>query len=173
VTKPHTIEFRGPTRRTAERRPIALPGRITWRDARGMTRFASVTARNVSDSGAYLDCRGSDAIPLYRLVYLQFEREVRDVAELPSPLRDGRVLSAVFRIGPCDPSTGTPSGYALRFLVEPPRTRPDASLTDTHPPERAHRYAGSDLSMDMTRSHQDTLGITAASSLSHADAVSV
>ncbi len=174
MTKPRAaIEFLGPTRRTAERRQIALPGRLTWRDSRGMTRFASVTARDVSDSGAYLDCRGADAIPLYRLVYLQFEREARDVPELPSPLRDGRVLSAVFRVGPCDPSTGTPSGYALRFLLEPARTRQDAGLAATHQPERAHRFAGNDLSLDMTGAHLDGLAITTAADLSSPDAVSL
>ena len=78
-----SLEFRGPTRRTAERQQIAVPGRITWRDSRGMTRFASVVARDVSASGAYLDCRGADAIPLYRLVYLQLERGVREASDLP------------------------------------------------------------------------------------------
>jgi hypothetical protein len=39
--------------------------------------------------------------------------------QLPMKLREGRVLSAVWRVAPCRRSTGTPSGYALRFLVEP------------------------------------------------------
>ena len=110
-----------------------------------MARFASVIARDVSASGAYLDSRGADAIPLYRLVYLQFERGVRDGAELPSPLRDGRVLSAIFRVGPCDPV----NGHAVR--VRPalsgwnPRDSPGHGHTaDTHQRERAHLYAGSD-----------------------------
>jgi hypothetical protein len=84
-----------------------------------MTRFASVVTRDVSEGGVYLECRGADAIPMYRLVYLQLEREVRDAMRVPPALRDGRVLSAVFRVGAAAPSTGTPSGYALRFLVEP------------------------------------------------------
>jgi hypothetical protein len=29
------------------------------------------------------------------------------------------VLSAVYRVGPCEPATGAPSGYALRLLVDP------------------------------------------------------
>ena len=175
VTQPRAAspEFPGPTRRTAERRQIMLPGRITWRDSRGMTRFASVTARDVSASGAYLDCRGADAIPLYRLVYLQFERGVREVPDLPSPLRDGRVLSAVFRVGPCDPSTGTPSGYALRFLVEPARPRPDAGGTAGEARERAHAYAGTDLSMDLTGSPMDRLSMSNPADRPGADAVSV
>ena len=53
----------GPTRRTAERHPVALPGRVTWRDSRGMTRFASVVTRDVSDSGVYLECRGRRCHP--------------------------------------------------------------------------------------------------------------
>jgi hypothetical protein len=84
-----------------------------------MPRFASVMTRNVSDEGVYLECRGGEPIPLFRLVYLQLEREGREVAELPSALKDGRVLSAVYRVGPCEPATGAPSGYALRLLVDP------------------------------------------------------
>jgi hypothetical protein len=103
----------------AERLAVNVPGRVTWRDTRGMTRFASVITKDVSESGVYLECRGSDAIPLYRLVYLQLEREARDLAGLPAALRDGRVLSAVYRVGPRESATGTPSGYALRLLVEP------------------------------------------------------
>ncbi len=105
--------------RRAERLPVNVPGRLTWKDARGMPRFASVMTRNVSDEGVYLECRGGEPIPLFRLVYLQLEREGREVAELPSALKDGRVLSAVYRVGPCEPSTGAPSGYALRLLVDP------------------------------------------------------
>jgi hypothetical protein len=105
--------------RTTERQHLSVPGRLTWRDARGMPRFATVITRDISDQGVYLECRASDAIPLYRLVYLQLERDARDVAGLPPALRDGRVLSAVYRVGPCEPSTGTPSGYALRLLVDP------------------------------------------------------
>jgi hypothetical protein len=109
------------TRRIAERARIIVPGRLTWRDSRGMTRFATIVTRDVSESGVYLECRGSDAIPLYRLVYLQLERVARETDGLPPALRDGRVLSAVYRIGPCEPTTGTPSGYALRLLTEPRR----------------------------------------------------
>jgi hypothetical protein len=177
VTKPRaaSIDFRGPTRRSAERQQIAVPGRLTWRDSRGMTRFASVMARDVSASGAYLECRGGDAIPLYRLVYLQLERDVREAGTLPSPLREGRVLSAVFRVGPCDPSTGTPSGYALRFLVEPARARPDGGSTagDTHQRERAGPYAGDDLSLSVSGSHLDGLERSRARDISGAGAASV
>lgn len=111
------------SRRTAERHRVSIAGRLTWRDARGMTRFASVVTKDISASGVYLECRGGDAIPLYRLVYLQLEREARESMAVPSALRDGRVLSAVFRVGPAQPATGTPSGYALRLLVDPPAQR--------------------------------------------------
>ena len=105
--------------RRAQRLPVMVPGRLTWKDARGMPRFASVMTRNVSDEGVYLECRGGEPIPLFRLVYLQLEREGRETADLPPSLKDGRVLSAVYRVGPCEPSTGAPSGYALRLLVDP------------------------------------------------------
>jgi hypothetical protein len=106
-----------PTRRASERRRVQVPGRVTWRDARGMTRFASVILRDVSDHGAYLECGAADPIPMYRLVYLQLEREGRDTS-LPPPLVQGRVLAAVYRVGPRDTATGTPAGYALRFVLE-------------------------------------------------------
>jgi hypothetical protein len=91
-----------------------------------MTRFATVVTRDVSEQGAYLECRGSQAIPLHRLVYLQLEREARDCETLPRPLRDGRVLSAIYRVGPSEPTTGTPSGYAVRLLIEPQTGRRSA-----------------------------------------------
>jgi hypothetical protein len=36
-------------------------------------------------------------------------------------LRQGKVLSAVYRVGPYKAATGTPHGYALRLLIEPGR----------------------------------------------------
>jgi hypothetical protein len=101
-----------------ERRSVSVPARLTWKDASGAVRFASVMTRDVSDSGVFVECEAGAAIPLYRLVHLQVERSTQH-AELPSRLREGRVLSAVWRVAPCRRSTGTPSGYALRFLVEP------------------------------------------------------
>ena len=113
------IQSLAETRRTTERNAVRIAGRVTWRDSRGMTRFATVITKDVSEHGAYLECRGSQAIPLHRLVYLQLEREARDCQHVPRALRDGRVLSAVYRVGPSEPTTGTPSGYAVRLLVEP------------------------------------------------------
>ena len=139
VNKPRYTAL-GPTRRTAERHSLALPGRVTWRDSRGMTRFASVVTRDVSDSGVYLECRGADAIPLYRLVYLQLERGTRELATLPSPLRDGRVL---------------------RLLVEPSRGRADAgpaALDNLHL-ERTCVYIPADLPIELAGHHPDELTI--------------
>ena len=114
----HSAQPRRPRR--SDRQPLNVPGRLTWRDARGIPRFATVVTRNVSADGVYLECRGGEPIPLYRLVYLQIERDERETSALPPSLKDGRVLSAVYRVGPCEPTTGMPSGYALRLLVDPP-----------------------------------------------------
>ena len=149
----------GAARRTAERYPLALPGRVTWRDSRGMTRFASVVTRDVSDSGVYLECRGADAIPLYRLVYLQLDRGTRDS---PGSLRRCATAACCRRCtasGPCEPTTGTPSGYALRLLVEPSRLRVDVSSPiETLHLERAHLFNVSDLGLDLS-ARPDDLGI--------------
>lgn len=75
--------------------------------------------RDVSEAGVFVECDAVAAIPLFRLVHLQVERSTRHADQLPSRLREGRVLSAVWRVAPCRRSTGTPAGYALRFLVEP------------------------------------------------------
>lgn len=109
------------TQRSSERVNVCLPARITWKDASGAVRFASVMTRDVSDAGAFVECDAGAAIPLYRLVHLQIERSSAANQQLPARLREGRVLAAVWRVGPCRRSTGTPSGYALRFLVEPMR----------------------------------------------------
>jgi hypothetical protein len=106
-------------RRPAERTRVALRARLTWKDTSGAVRFASVVTRDVSDSGAFVEADCAVSIPLYRLVHLQIERDARLGSAVPQRLRDGRVLSAVWRVGPCRRSTGTPDGYALRFLVEP------------------------------------------------------
>jgi hypothetical protein len=59
-------------------------------------------------------------IPLYRLVQLQLEREVRDADGLPFALRQGRILSAVYRVTPAT-QQGRPQGLALRLMVDPKR----------------------------------------------------
>lgn len=105
--------------RRAERRPLALPGRVTWKDSRGATRFASVLTRNVSETGVFIEWGEPASIPMYRLVSFQLEREARNADGVPEVLRSGKVLSAVYRLGAFQRSTGTPDGYGLRLLVEP------------------------------------------------------
>ena len=108
-------------KRTSERRRIALPGQIVWKDARGTTRMAPVVTRDVSENGVSVECMGGSPIPRFRLVYFQIDREARNRPDLPAALRKSSVLSAVFRVGPCQQATGAPSDYALRLLVEPER----------------------------------------------------
>jgi hypothetical protein len=78
--------------------------------------------RDVSDVDAFVECQVPASIPLYRLVHFQVERPARNVGELPRALQAGKVLSAVYRVGPYKSSTGTPQGYALRLLVDPVRS---------------------------------------------------
>ena len=110
----------GSTRATA---PAAttLNARLTWKDANGAVRFTSVRTREVTDTGAVVECDAGVALPLYRLVHLQVEKSAREWVELPQPLRNGRVLSAVWKVAPCRPATGTPGGYALRFMTAAPQ----------------------------------------------------
>ena len=107
-------------KRGTERRLVALPARLTWKDQRGTTRFASVVARNVSDFGVYVECQSPVSIPLFRLVQFQLERDVRDAGLVPDTLQQGRVLSAVYRVSP--PSASQPMGLALRLMVDPRRS---------------------------------------------------
>jgi hypothetical protein len=106
-------------RRSAERRKLTLSARLTWKDATGAVRFVSVKTRDISEAGAFVEADAAAAIPLYRLVHVQLERNARETAGVPELLRDGRILSAVWRVAPCKSTTGTPAGYALRFLVDP------------------------------------------------------
>lgn len=104
--------------RMAERRQLTLPARLTWKDQRGATRFATVVTRNVSEFGVYVECHSTLSIPLFRLVQFQLERDSRDEL-VPESLRHGRVLSAVYRVSPASPSR--PQGLALRLMVDPKR----------------------------------------------------
>jgi hypothetical protein len=108
------------TQRAAERTTVAIPARLTWKDQRGTTRFASVVARNVSEIGVYVECQSAVSIPLYRLVQFQIERDAPGTDPLPVPLRHGRVLSAVYRVTPAT-RAGAPQAIALRLMVEPKR----------------------------------------------------
>jgi hypothetical protein len=116
-TDPPTPTRTDVNKRGTERRPVTLPARLTWKDQRGATRFATVVARNVSDFGVFVECQSPVTIPLYRLVQFQFERDARELDGVQ--LLQGRVLSAVYRVSP--PTAKQPQGLALRLMVEPRR----------------------------------------------------
>lgn len=118
VTRPSSSAA-APNPRIGNRRQLRVPGRLTWRDASGALRFVSVMTRDVSDVDAFVECQVPASIPLYRLVHFQIEQPGRDNGLLPPVLQQGKVLSAVYRVGPYRSATGTPQGYALRLLVEP------------------------------------------------------
>jgi len=108
-------------KRTSDRHRVSVPGQIIWKDAKGMTKMASVSTRDVSEHGVSVDCQAGTTIPLYRLVYFQVDRSARLRSDLPAILRKSSVLSAIFRVGPINDVTGAPAEYALRLLVEPDR----------------------------------------------------
>ena len=103
--------------RGAERRAIIMPARLAWKDQRGTDRFASVVTRDVSDLGIFIESPKSLSIPLYRLVHFQIEPSVRAIYELPRSLRQGRILTAVYRVLPANQDTQY--GMALRLMVDP------------------------------------------------------
>jgi hypothetical protein len=106
-----------------------LPARLTWKDQRGSTRFAAVVTRDVSELGVYVECQTPVSIPLYRLVQFQLERDVREPSDLPQSLRQGRLLSAVYRVQPPTRSGGR-QGLALRLLVDPRRRAQPSAAAD-------------------------------------------
>jgi hypothetical protein len=114
-----------------------LPARLTWKDQRGSTRFASVVTRDVSEFGVFIECTSPLSIPLYRLVQFQLERDARELDDVPQSLRQGRLLAAVYRVH--QPSrAGGRQGIALRLMVDPRRraTAPpfdaDSAVTSQH-----------------------------------------
>lgn len=113
--------------RTADRQPVTLPARLTWKDQRGTTRFATVVTRNISKFGVYVECHSPVSIPLFRLVQFQLERDARPGEPLPESLKQGRILSAVYRVSPASPSR--PQGLALRLMVDPKRAATPASAS--------------------------------------------
>ena len=105
--------------RAAERHALTLPARLAWKDQRGISRFASVVTRDVSDYGVFVECHSALSIPLYRLVQFEVEPTAHELNELPESLRQGRILSAVYRV-----SRGSRTaryGLALRLMVDPRR----------------------------------------------------
>jgi len=121
VTQPMAMQQTTTDQRIGSRQKVSVPARLTWRDGRGTLRFASVVMRDVSDVDAFVECQVPASIPLYRLVQLQVEQAATPTP-LPPSLRGGKVLSAVYRLGARQSSTGTPAGYALRLLVDPEAT---------------------------------------------------
>jgi len=138
VTQPVAARNASQLERAGNRRNVRIQGRLTWRDARGTLRFASVVTRDVSDVDAFVECQVPTAIPQYRLVHFQVEPGTKASHEVPMVLQRGKVLSAVYRVGPYQRATGTPQGYALRLLVEP--TRP-ASRARTGAPDHLRAVA--------------------------------
>jgi hypothetical protein len=55
--------------------------------------MASVVTKDVSENGVRVECLGGVPIPLYRLVYFQLDRCMRERTELPPALRKSNVLS--------------------------------------------------------------------------------
>jgi hypothetical protein len=110
--------------RTGNRQKLVVAGRLTWRDTNGTLRFASVMTRDVSETDVFVECQGPASIPKYRLVHFQVERAAQGRPDLPEALRAGKLLSAIYRVGPCEPSTGTPKGYAIRLLTAQPSRKP-------------------------------------------------
>jgi hypothetical protein len=106
-------------KRATERRSIVLPARLTWKDQHGTLRFALAVTRDVSDFGVFVECQTPVSIPLYRLVQIQVERQRQSGDGIPPSLRQGRVLSAVYRVAPA--AAGHGNGFALRLMVEPNR----------------------------------------------------
>ena len=107
-------------KRSTDRQSVVLPARLTWKDQRGSTRFATVMTRDVSEHGVFVECQSPISISLFRLVHFQLERDARDSQGLPFSLRQGRLLSAVYRVQPPSRSGGR-QGIALRLMVDPRR----------------------------------------------------
>lgn len=116
-------------KRVAERHEITLPARLTWKDQRGATRFASVVTRNVSEFGVYVESQSPLSLPLYRLVQVQLERECREGDRVPTALKDGRTLAAVYRVTP-PAYAGGRHGLALRLMVDPKRMSAPAAAVE-------------------------------------------
>ena len=131
-------------KRAAERMNVMLPARLTWKDQRGVTRYASVVTRDVSECGAYVECQSPISITRFRLVHFQLERDVRDINGLPDSLRQPRMLSAVYRIHPPTRAGGR-QGLALRLMVDPRRRlQPERvdPIAETAPLELVAAVAG-------------------------------
>lgn len=119
-------------KRDAERRALVVPARLMWKDQRGKDCAASVVTRDVSDLGIFIESPKTLSIPLYRLVHFQIEPGVLAASDLPRFLRQGRVLTAVYRI--TTPRNGDCHGMALRLIMEPGHVAasPEFSIARSH-----------------------------------------
>ena len=112
-----------PDDRSPHRQPPAdcVPGRLTWRDAAGRTRFVSVDHAGRQRRGRVRRMPGTR--PRFRCIgwcISRWNAPARDMRELPgSRCERARCSRRVYRVGPYKSATGTPQGYALRLLVEP------------------------------------------------------
>ena len=120
------------TQRTNSRQRVALPARLTWKDQGGAVRFASVVTRDLSDTGAFVECPSSAPLPLFRLVHLQLEPSAVGSAH---QLAADRVLAAVWRVEKA--ATGAAQGYALRFMLDPTQQAPAAATPRYAVPDMA------------------------------------
>ena len=56
MAEKRTIMAFGVVERGSERKVVTVPARLTWKDASGAVRFASVVTRDVSDAGVFVEC---------------------------------------------------------------------------------------------------------------------
>ena len=78
------VEDHEAERREAIRYPVVASGRMTWTDAPGDDRSASIRTENVSERGVLLECLSTTEISPYRLV--SRSRAARDRAKGSSAL---------------------------------------------------------------------------------------
>jgi hypothetical protein len=128
VTPEHATR-RPVEKRKSERTHVMLPARLTWKDQRGTTRFASVMTRDISEYGVFVELPSPVSIGLFRLTQFQLERDARDTRGLPHAVRQGRLLAAVYRVHPPTRAGGR-QGLALRLMVDP-RRFPSGGTSDS------------------------------------------
>jgi hypothetical protein len=119
--------------RIGQRRQVRVPGRLTWRDASGTLRFASVMTRDVSDVDAFVECQVPASIPLYRLVHFQIEGTaparqgaVSRLPRRPLQIRDGYAAwlrAQAARRSPPGPRPRRPGGRQLNSNAVPSLAR--------------------------------------------------
>ena len=103
------VEDHEAERREAIRYPVVASGRMTWTDAPGDDRSASIRTENVSERGVLLECLSTTEISPYRLVSLSLSARARAREELlPNALRHPEVQAAIYRVEtPDDPHQTT------------------------------------------------------------------